>query len=90
MEFLNGLRGLVLAKEVDLARAEAAIDVFGKFPLRRLAHDVVGHRVWELRGNLTAYDAAYVALAELWDCPLVTCDAPLANAPGNDATIELF
>ena len=39
-------------------------------------------RVWELRDNLTAYDAAYVALAEIIDCPLVTADGRISRAPG--------
>jgi predicted nucleic acid-binding protein len=43
-----------------------------------------------LRENLTAYDAAYVALAKLLDTPLVTCDARLASAPGHSAIIEVF
>ena len=47
-------------------------------------------RVWELRENLTAYDAVYVALAEALGAPLVTCDRALARAPGTHAAIELF
>jgi len=43
-----------------------------------------------LRENLTAYDAAYVALAELLDTPLVTCDTRLAAAPGHSAIVEVF
>lgn len=53
-------------------------------------HSLLATRCWELRDNLTAYDAAYVALSELLDAPLVTTDAKLAGAPGNDATIELI
>jgi predicted nucleic acid-binding protein len=55
--------------------------------LTRYPHDVLLGRVWELRGNLTAYDAVYVALAEALDAPLVTCDAKLAAAPGHRARI---
>ena len=44
--------------------------------------------MWELRGNLTAYDAAYVALAEVLDIPLLTLDGPLSRAPGHSARVE--
>jgi len=47
-------------------------------------------RCWELRANLTTYDAAYVALAELIDAPLVTLDSRLADAPGPRCTIEVL
>ena len=58
--------------------------------ITRYSHETFLHRVWQLRHNLTAYDGIYVALAESLDCPLVTCDGPLAAAPGHRATIELF
>ena len=60
------------------------------FPLIRYAHESFLPRIWELRENLTAFDAAYVTLAELLDTPLVTCDTRLANAPGHSAIIEVF
>ena len=47
-------------------------------------------RIWNLRENLTAYDAAYVALSEALDAPLITRDARLAQAPGNHAIVELY
>ena len=53
-------------------------------------HRLVAKRVWELRANLTAYDAAYVALAELLGVALVTTDAKLANAPGHGVAVELI
>jgi predicted nucleic acid-binding protein len=46
--------------------------------------------MWELRDNLTAYDATFVALAEFLGAPLITCDARLARAPGHGASVELF
>ena len=52
-------------------------------------HAFLLDRVWELRANLSAYDAAYVALAEVLDAPLLTCDARLAAAPGHGAAVEL-
>ncbi len=58
-------------------------------PIHRYPHDVLLSRVYELRGNLTAYDAVYVALAEGLEAPLVTRDAKLAQSPGHRAQIEL-
>jgi len=55
----------------------------------RYPHEPLNDRVWELREDLTAYDATFVALAEALDVPLVTCDARLAAAPGHHAHIEL-
>ena len=53
-------------------------------------HALLADRIWQLRENLTAYDAAYVSLSELLDAPLVTTDAKLAGAPGNHAAVELI
>jgi len=56
----------------------------------RYPHAPLADRIWELRENLTAYDATYVALAEVLDAPLVTMDARLARAPGVRAEVELY
>jgi predicted nucleic acid-binding protein len=58
-------------------------------PMQRHPHDWLLPRVWELRNNLTAYDALYVALAEALDAPLLTRDKRLAAAPGHSARVEL-
>lgn len=58
--------------------------------LTRYSHTPLVARIWELRNNLTAYDAAYVALAEALDAPLVTTDAKLARASGHRARVELY
>jgi len=63
---------------------------FLNLPLQRHPHDWLLPRVWELRHNLTAYDAVYVALAEALGAPLVTRDARLAAAPGHSARIEMM
>ena len=55
----------------------------------RYPHDLFLRRIWELRDNVTAYDAAYIALAEALDGALLTRDERLASAPGHEATIEL-
>lgn len=70
-------------------RATQAIDDFLDFPLTRYPHQPLLSRIWELRENFTAYDAAYVSLAEVLDIPLVTCDAKLMAAPGHSARIVL-
>jgi predicted nucleic acid-binding protein len=58
------------------------------FDLHRHAHVDVLTRAWRLRGSVTAYDAIYVALAEVLAVPVITCDARLAEAPGHRARIE--
>jgi predicted nucleic acid-binding protein len=57
--------------------------------LQRHAHEPLLDRVWELRKNLSAYDAVYVALAEVLDTIVLTCDGPLAKAPGMSRRVEL-
>jgi len=66
------------------------IDDLLAFPIQRYPHDILLQRVYELRDNLTAYDAVYVALAEALAAPLVTRDARLAQAPGHQAHVELL
>ncbi len=56
----------------------------------RYPHTSLVERIWSLRDNLTACDAAYVALAEALDAPLVTLDARLASAPGIRAAVEVY
>jgi len=63
-------------------RAVQALVDLVLMPLRRVSHTPFLHRIWELRDNLSPYDAAYVALAELLEVPLLTADARLARAPG--------
>jgi len=71
-------------------RATQGIEDLMAFPLIRYAHESFLPRIWKLRKNLTAYDAAYVALAELLDAPLVTCDTRISSAPGHSAIVEVF
>jgi predicted nucleic acid-binding protein len=60
------------------------------FPLRRMPIAPLLERMWQLRSNVTVYDAAYIALAELLGCELMTCDAKLAAASGPRCTIDLI
>ena len=77
------------AGELDDERGAQALDDLADLPIHRYPHDLLLPRIWELRANLTAYDAAYVALAEALGAPLLTRDARLAAAPGHEARIEV-
>jgi predicted nucleic acid-binding protein len=79
-EFRSALRGLVLGNKISAARADGARLVKQGLPLTRHPDDATGERAWDLRGNFNAYDATYVALAELLDAPLVTTDEKIAKA----------
>jgi predicted nucleic acid-binding protein len=89
VEVAQALRRLVRTRELSIERAEEALADLADFDLHRHPHVDLLARVWELRANLTAYDAVYVALAEAIASPLVTCDAPLGAAPGHAARIEV-
>jgi predicted nucleic acid-binding protein len=89
VEVTQVIRRYAASGEIDAERGRAAIDDLAVFPLHRYPHGVLLRRVWELRNNLTAYDAVYVALAEALEAPLITRDRRLANTAGHRATIEL-
>ncbi len=89
-EILHALRRMTLAGAISDERATDARSDFAELTLMRYAHQPLSDHVWELRQNLTAYDATFVALAEALDAPLITCDARLASAPGHHARVELF
>jgi predicted nucleic acid-binding protein len=88
LEVTQGLRRLVRSGEVSAPRAADAIGDLAYIDLHRHAHLDLLNRVWQLRDNVTAYDAVYVALAEALDATVITCDVPLAKAPGHHARIE--
>lgn len=90
LEVTSVLRRSVAAKRATASAAAKALDALMAFPIQRHGHEELLARIWQLRGNLTPYDAAYVALAEALEVPLVTFDGNLARAPGNRATIELL
>jgi len=69
------------------ARAEGAIELLQRLPLTRHPARILLPRIWALRGTLTAYDAAYVSLAEALGATLLTCDGRLARAPGHGADV---
>lgn len=81
-EIANGLRGLVARREVTAGAGWGALDAWRRMGMVRYPVAGTFGRIWQLRDNLSAYDASYVALAELLDCPLVTIDRRLSRAVG--------
>jgi predicted nucleic acid-binding protein len=90
VEVLSALRGRVRSGAVDHPRAQLALSDLHALPLLRAPHWPLLERCWELRDNLTCYDAAYVALAELLDTTLLTADARLAKASGLRCAVEVL
>jgi predicted nucleic acid-binding protein len=90
VEVAQVLRRYAAAGELTPERGREALMDLADFPVYRYPHDVLLPRIWELRHNLTAYDAAYMALAETLAAPLVTCDARLGSAPRHRAKVEVF
>jgi predicted nucleic acid-binding protein len=89
VEVAQVLRRYVARGELYEERARQSLDVLAVFPLTRYSHEPLLERIWALRENVTAYDAAYVALAEGLRAPLVTRDRRLAGAPGIAGSVEL-
>ena len=89
VEVAQVFRRCVLRGDLTASWARTAIGLLGGFPMERYGHDSLLPRIRELRDKLTAYAAAYVALAEGLPAPMITCDARLANASGIRAAIEL-
>jgi len=90
VEFTHAVRRLVATDQLTLDRATQGRGDFVQLPILRYPHGPLLDRMWELRDNLTAYDAAFVALSEALAVPLVTTDARLAASPGHRAVIEAF
>src|SRR5580700_5984300 len=90
IEVTQVLRRYVREKLITTQRGQEALEDLAGLPLDRYPHDFLLPRVWDLRATLTAYDAVYVALAELLDAPLLTCDRKIAFAPGHSANIEVI
>lgn len=89
VEITQALRRLVQLGDITSARAQQALDDHTAFGIDRHGHEDLLPHMWELRESINAYDAAYVALAEALDAPLLTCDAKLARSHGHRAKIDL-
>jgi predicted nucleic acid-binding protein len=89
LEVVQALRRLVREGTLSASRAEAGIEDLLDLRITRYPHSLLLPRIWQLRHNLSAYDAAYVVLAEKLGATLLTRDAKLASASGHAATIEV-
>ena len=90
LEVTSVLRRQMRSGALDARRAGQALDDLAALPARRAPHRPLLARCWELRDNLTPYDAAYVALAEAMNATLLTGDRRLARAPGSHCAIEVL
>ena len=88
-EIVQALRSQVRRGDIGTDDAQRALDVWAQLGIQRLGSVGMLQRMWELRDNLSAYDATYVALAEALDCPLLTADQRLAGAPSPNCPITL-
>lgn len=90
VEITHAFRRLAAAGAISGEHGRTMLSLLVAMPIRRYAHGFLLSRAWELRSNVTAYDAVYVALAALLDAPLITRDGRLAAAVGDLIEIELL
>jgi len=90
VEILHALRRLVATGAITEKRAQDAREDVAALRIRRYPHQALTDRAWDMRAHLTPSDAFFVALAEMLELPLVTCDAYLASTTGHEATVELI
>lgn len=90
VEVAQVMRRYSRSGEIDAVRGMQALDDLHDFQIVRYPHYPFLRRIWELRHNVTAYDATYLALAEALAAPLLTRDARLAASAGHDARVELL
>jgi predicted nucleic acid-binding protein len=89
LEVVSYVRRGVRQGHIGSQRALQALSDLASLPVRRISHRPLLSRIWDLRDNVSAYDAAYVALAETFRAPLLTADARLARAPGLRCEVQL-
>ncbi|MFD9703205.1 type II toxin-antitoxin system VapC family toxin [Lentzea sp. NPDC059081] len=90
VEVVSALRTMARKNQGLAASVPAAVQHLAGFPVRRMPLAPLLSRMWELRDNITPYDAAYVALAEQLRATLITCDVRLATAPGAKCTFDVI
>ncbi|MBS1848095.1 MAG: type II toxin-antitoxin system VapC family toxin [Actinobacteria bacterium] len=90
VDVASALRGLSRSNTALAAAVPEALGHLAGFPVRRMPLAPLLERIWELRDNVTAYDAAYVALAERLDATLITCDRKLAASGGPRCAFDLI
>ncbi len=90
VEVMNVLRRYALSDALSGARVRLAVNRLFEMRVTRYPHTALLPRIWELKDNVTAYDAAYLALAETLEAPLITRDKRLSRAPGIRAVVELY
>ena len=90
LEVASVLRGRLAGGHISARRAGLALADLAALPLDRAASLRLVPRCWELRDNVSPYDAAYIALAEALETTLVTADSRLAAAPGPRCELELL
>ncbi|RCW45101.1 putative nucleic acid-binding protein [Halopolyspora algeriensis] len=89
VEILSVVRGRLLGRKITRERADEAVLALGELAVELVESGQLITRVWQLRGNATAYDATYVAAAEAMECPLVTRDRRLSRARGIRCEVRL-
>ena len=89
LEVVSVWRGLARGGQLEARRVAFALEDLRALPLQRVDHGALVMRCWELRENLTVYDASYVALAEALQATLLTGDRRIARAPGPTCPIEV-
>jgi predicted nucleic acid-binding protein len=90
LEVAQAVRRWARAGRISAVRGQRILELHADLPITRWPHQPFLGRIWRLRANLTAYDAAYVSLAETLDAPLVTRDSRIAAASGHRARVERF
>lgn len=90
LEVASALRALSRRGEIPEPVARSALRQLASLPITRIPHEPLLARCWELRDNLTVYDASYVALAETTGATLLTSDRRIARAPGIRCEVELL
>lgn len=90
LEVAQTLRRFAARREISRERGRSVLGILQRLPVTRYSHELLLRRIWELRENLTAYDAAYIALAEGLNATFLTRDSHLAAAPNHRATVEVI